>query len=233
MRPLRRSPLYDRLAAKGAVFGSKMNWERANYFLPAGAARAPYTLGTPDWLPYVMEEQRACREDVVVFDQTSFGKFVLKGRDALALLQRLCANDIDVPVGRMVYTAMLNARGGFESDLTVIRLAPSRVLHHHRLGADDARCRVDRTPHRGRRARGARRRDRRLLGHLGDGAEVGTAAWQTLVRRLVESGNAICDDQGNRRRSCAGSRGENELRRRSGLRALRQRRPVSYACMTH
>ena len=124
VRPLRRSPLYDRLAAKGAVFGSKMNWERANYFLPAGATRPPYTLGTPGWLPYVLEEQRACREDVAVFDQTSFGKFLLKGRDALALLQRLCANEIDVPVGKMVYTAMLNSRGGFESDLTVIRIAP-------------------------------------------------------------------------------------------------------------
>jgi 4-methylaminobutanoate oxidase (formaldehyde-forming) len=122
-RPLRRSPLYDRLKAKGAVFGTKLNWERANYFLPAGAAPAPYTLETPAWLPYVLEEQRACREDVVVFDQTSFSKFVLKGRDALAVLQRLCANDIDVPVGRMVYTAMLNTRGGFESDLTVTRLA--------------------------------------------------------------------------------------------------------------
>ena len=83
VRPLRRSPLYDRLKAKGAVFGTKLNWERANYFLPAGAQPAPYTLDTPAWLPYVLEEQRACREDVVVFDQTSFSKFVLKGRDAL------------------------------------------------------------------------------------------------------------------------------------------------------
>ena len=122
VRPLRRSPLYDRLAAKGAVFGSKMNWERANYFLPAGSARPPYTLGTPEWLPYVLDEQRACREDAVVFDQTSFSKFVLKGRDALAVLQRLCANEIDIAVDRMVYTAMLNARGGFESDLTIVRV---------------------------------------------------------------------------------------------------------------
>ena len=99
VRPLRRSPLYDRLQAKGAVFGTKLNWERANYFLPAGAHAAPYTLETPAWLPYVLEEQRACREDVVVFDQTSFSKFVLKGRDALAVLQRLCANEIDVPIG--------------------------------------------------------------------------------------------------------------------------------------
>lgn len=123
VRPLRRSPLYERLQAKGAVFGTKMNWERANYFLPAGATPAAPTLDTPAWLPWMLEEQRACREDVVVFDQTSFAKFVLKGRDALAVLQRLCANDLDVAVGRMVYTAMLNGRGGIESDLTVTRLA--------------------------------------------------------------------------------------------------------------
>jgi 4-methylaminobutanoate oxidase (formaldehyde-forming) len=123
VRPLRRSPLYDRLRAKGAVFGSKLNWERANYFLPSGASEPSPTLDRPGWLPYVLEEQRACREDVVVFDQTSFAKFVLRGRDALAVLQRLCANEIDVPLGRMVYTAMLNERGGFESDLTIARLA--------------------------------------------------------------------------------------------------------------
>ncbi len=123
VRPLRRSPLYDRLKAKGAVFGTKLNWERANYFLPAGAAEPPPTLGTPGWLPWVLEEQRATREDVVVFDQTSFSKYLLKGRDALAVLQRLCANDVDVPIGRMVYSAMLNERGGFESDLTITRLA--------------------------------------------------------------------------------------------------------------
>ena len=128
VRPLRRSPLYDRLRAKGAVFGSKMGWERANYFLPAGAAEPGYTFGTPGWLPFVLEEQRACREDVVVFDQTSFSKFVLKGRDSLAVLQRLCANDVDIPVDRMVYTAMLNARGGFESDLTIIRITAQEFL---------------------------------------------------------------------------------------------------------
>ncbi len=121
-RPLRRSPLYDRLKAKGAVFGTKLGWERANYFLPPGASEPPPTLGRPGWLPRVLGEQRACREDVVVFDQTSFGKLLLKGPDALAVLQRLCANDVDVPIGRIVYTPMLNARGGFESDLTVTRL---------------------------------------------------------------------------------------------------------------
>ncbi len=123
VRPLRRSPLYDRLAARGAVFGTKMNWERANYFLPVGAAVPPPTFGIPGWLPHVLEEQRACRENVVVFDQTSFAKFVLKGRDAVRVLQHLAANDVDVAPGRMVYTALLNERGGFESDLTMVRLA--------------------------------------------------------------------------------------------------------------
>ena len=123
VRPLRRSPLYDRLKAKRAVFGTKLNWERANYFLPEGAAEPPPVLDTPGWLPFVLDEQRACREDVVVFDQTSFAKFVLKGRHALAVLERLCANRIDVEAGRIVYTAMLNARGGFESDVTITRIA--------------------------------------------------------------------------------------------------------------
>ena len=124
VRPLRRSPLYDRLKAKRAVFGTKLNWERANYFLPDGAKEPAYTFGAPGWLPYMLDEQRACRDDVAVFDQTSFAKFMLKGRDALNVLQRLCANDIDVALDRIVYTGMLNARGGFESDLTITRLAP-------------------------------------------------------------------------------------------------------------
>lgn len=127
-RPLRTSPLYDLLAAKGAEFGSKNGWERVNYFKPAGAARPADTLDTPGWLPWVMAEQRATREAVAIYDQTSFSKLLLQGRDALAVLQRLCANDIDVAVDRMVYTAMLNTRGGFESDLTVMRLGAERFL---------------------------------------------------------------------------------------------------------
>ena len=127
-RPLRTSPLYDLLGARGAVFGSKNGWERANCFRPAGAAPAQPTLGKPDWLPWVVAEQRATREAVAVYDQTSFSKLLVQGRDALALLQRLCANEIDVAVDRMVYTALLNERGGFESDLTVIRLAADRFL---------------------------------------------------------------------------------------------------------
>ncbi|MBL8341520.1 MAG: FAD-dependent oxidoreductase [Rubrivivax sp.] len=137
MRPLRTSPLYDLLATNRpagpagawcAEFGSKNGWERANYFKPTGAARPADTLGRPGWLGWVIDEQRATREAVAVYDQTSFGKLLLQGRDALAVLQRLCANEMDVPAGRMVYTALLNERGGFESDLTVMRLAADRFL---------------------------------------------------------------------------------------------------------
>jgi len=127
-RPLRTSPLYDLLADKGAVFGAKNGWERANYFKPAGAHPAEYGLGRPQWLDWVIEEQRATRETVALYDQTSFSKLLLQGRDALAVLQRLCANEIDIAAGAMVYTALLNERGGFESDLTVIRQAAERFL---------------------------------------------------------------------------------------------------------
>ncbi|MEO8806303.1 MAG: FAD-dependent oxidoreductase [Burkholderiaceae bacterium] len=127
-RPLRTSPLYDLLGAKGAVFGSKNGWERANYFKPQGSPDAVQGLSRPEWLAWVIEEQRATRETVALYDQTSFSKLRLQGRDALAVLQRLCANEIDIPVNRMVYTAMLNERGGFESDLTVIREKADRFL---------------------------------------------------------------------------------------------------------
>jgi glycine cleavage system aminomethyltransferase T/glycine/D-amino acid oxidase-like deaminating enzyme len=128
-RPLRTSPLYDLLSAKGAEFGAKNGWERANYFKPSAATPRPdHGLCRPGWLDWVIDEQRATREAVAVYDQSSFGKLLLQGRDALAVLQRLCANQIDMPVDRMVYTALLNARGGFESDLTVIRTASASFL---------------------------------------------------------------------------------------------------------
>jgi glycine cleavage system aminomethyltransferase T len=127
-RPLRTSPLYDILAGKGAEFGSKNGWERANYFRPPGVTAPAHTLGAPGWLPWMIEEQKATREAVAIYDQSSFAKLLLQGRDSLALLQRLCANEMDVPVGKMVYTPMLNERGGIESDLTVMRQAADRFL---------------------------------------------------------------------------------------------------------
>ncbi|MFO1325833.1 MAG: FAD-dependent oxidoreductase [Rubrivivax sp.] len=127
-RPLRTSPLFDLLHDRGAEFGAKNGWERANYFKPAGAGKPADTLGRPGWLPWVVDEMRATREAVALYDQTSFGKLLLQGRDTLALLQRLCANDVDVVPGRLVYTALLNDRGGFESDCTVMRLDAQRFL---------------------------------------------------------------------------------------------------------
>jgi glycine cleavage system aminomethyltransferase T/glycine/D-amino acid oxidase-like deaminating enzyme len=127
-RPLRTSPLYDLLAGKGAEFGSRNGWERASYFRRGGAPRPEYSLENPGWLRWMREEQVATREAVAIYDQTSFSKLLLQGRDALAVLQRLCANEMDVPVDKMVYTAMLNERGGFESDLTVMRRAADEFL---------------------------------------------------------------------------------------------------------
>ncbi len=128
-RGLRRSPLHERLRERRACFGAKMGWERANWFAPEGVApEAVYSFGRQNWFPYAAAEHRAAREAVAVFDQTSFAKLRLEGADAETVLQRLCANDVAVPPGRVVYTAMLNERGGFESDLTVTRLAADAYL---------------------------------------------------------------------------------------------------------
>ncbi|MGH7211405.1 MAG: glycine cleavage T C-terminal barrel domain-containing protein, partial [Acetobacteraceae bacterium] len=128
-RPLRRSALYERLAAKGAVFGSKAGWERANWFAPAGAPRqTQYSWGRQNWFEAVADEHRACRERAALFDLTSFAKLLVQGRDAERVLQHFCANDVALPVGQSAYTPMLNSRGGYESDLTVARLAPETFL---------------------------------------------------------------------------------------------------------
>lgn len=128
-RPFRRSPLYDRLAVKGACFGSKMGWERTNWFAaPGEKAENDYALGRQNWHEAVKREMKATREAVAVFDQTSFAKLLVQGHDACAALNWICAGNIDVPVGTSVYTGVLNARGGYESDLTVMRLGVEKFL---------------------------------------------------------------------------------------------------------
>jgi 4-methylaminobutanoate oxidase (formaldehyde-forming) len=128
-RGVRRSVLHDRLAARGAAFGVVAGWERANWFAPHGAEpRYAYTYGRQNWFATAAAEHRAVREAVGLFDQSSLAKLLLQGPDTTATLQRLCANDVDVPVGRIVYTQMLNARGGIECDLTVTRLAADAYL---------------------------------------------------------------------------------------------------------
>jgi 4-methylaminobutanoate oxidase (formaldehyde-forming) len=123
-RPVRISPLYQRLKGQGACFGSKLGWERPNWFAPKSAEpRDVYTYGRQNWFDAVGEEHRAVRERVGLFDQTSFAKFLLVGRDAEIALSWIAANDVAKPVGSLVYTQMLNRRGGIECDLTVSRLA--------------------------------------------------------------------------------------------------------------
>ena len=128
-RNARRSPMHDRLETAGAVFGVVAGWERANWFAPEGMAQEyGYSFGRQNWFDHSAEEHRAVREAVGLFDQTSFAKLLVQGRDAEKVLQRLCANDVGVAPGRAVYTAMLNERGGFEADLTVTRLSEDEYM---------------------------------------------------------------------------------------------------------
>jgi 4-methylaminobutanoate oxidase (formaldehyde-forming) len=122
-RPLRRSPLYDRLKARGAVFGEKLGWERPNWFAgPDDEPRDIYSMQRPNSFEATRREHEACRESAALFDQTSFAKFMLTGRDAEAALSWICAGDTSRAPGTLTYTQMLNARGGIECDLTVARL---------------------------------------------------------------------------------------------------------------
>jgi 4-methylaminobutanoate oxidase (formaldehyde-forming) len=123
-RPLRRSPLYIRLKAHGAVFGEKLGWERPNWFAHAGEdAHDVYSYGRQHWFEAVGREHNACRERAVLFDQSSFAKILVTGRDAEAALSWICANDVTREPGSLVYTQMLNHKGGIECDLTVARLS--------------------------------------------------------------------------------------------------------------
>ncbi len=118
------SPLYGRLKERGAVFGSKLGWERANWFAPKGlAAEDQPSQGRANWFLPVGQEHRACREGVVLFDQSSFAKFEIWGAGAAEAVDRLAAGDLTRPVGRLAYTQFLNERGGVECDVTVARLA--------------------------------------------------------------------------------------------------------------
>jgi 4-methylaminobutanoate oxidase (formaldehyde-forming) len=128
-RDIRRSPIHDRLAARRACFGAVAGWERPDWYAPEGVEpRYEYSFGRQNWFAYSAEEHRAVRETVGLFDQTSFSKFLLQGRDAEAVLQWTCANDVGVPAGRVVYTTMLNGNGGIEADLTVTRLAEDSYM---------------------------------------------------------------------------------------------------------
>ncbi len=123
-RPVVCSPIHDRLTDHGACFSMLAGWERADWFAPEGVeAVHQYNWGRANWFPYQGEEHMAVRDSVGMYDLTSMHKYLVQGPDAENVLQRLCANDVAVPVGSVVYTPVLNEFGGFESDLTVTRFA--------------------------------------------------------------------------------------------------------------
>jgi glycine cleavage system T protein len=128
-RGIRRSPVHDRVAEAGAVFGEVAGWERANWYARPGVEpRYEYSFGRQNWFGCWEAEHRAAREAVALFDLSSFGKILVQGPAATGLLQRVCANDVDVDEGRIVYTQWLNERGGIEADDTVTRIGTDRFL---------------------------------------------------------------------------------------------------------
>ena len=128
-RGIRRTPLHDHLKARGAVFGETAGWERANWFANKGQEQEyRYTWKRQNWFENNKAEHMAVREGVGFFDMTSFGKIRVEGRDACAFLNRICSAQMDVATGRIVYTMLLNERGGIEADLTVTRLSETAFL---------------------------------------------------------------------------------------------------------
>ncbi len=128
-RGVRKSALHDRLKALGACFGETAGWERANWYAPKGVKpEYEYSYGRQNWFAYSALEHKATREAVALFDQSSFAKILVQGRDAEAALNLVCCNDIAVAPGRIVYTQWLNDRGGIEADLTVTRLDEQSFL---------------------------------------------------------------------------------------------------------
>jgi len=131
-RPFRVSPLHSRLMEMGAVFGEKYGWERVNYFQPGrewrrmGEDQRQWGWSKPPYFERLRQEHEATRQRATLFDLTSFGKIEVSGPGALTLLQRVCDNDVDRPIGSAIYTQFLNSRGGVEADLTVTRLGEER-----------------------------------------------------------------------------------------------------------
>ena len=128
-RGVRRSAIHDRLVAAGACHGEAFGRERPNWYgAPGSTPKYEYSYGRQNWFEANAEECKAVRETVGLFDQSSFAKFRLEGRDAMAVLNRVCANDVDVAPGKLIYTQWLNDKGGIEADLTVTRLSQTAYL---------------------------------------------------------------------------------------------------------
>ncbi|MCZ4279482.1 FAD-dependent oxidoreductase [Kiloniella laminariae] len=128
-RNIKRSPIHDRLEKANACFGEMAGWERANWFAPAGVEpKYEYSWGRQNWHEYCGAECKAARENVTLFDMSSFGKFMVQGKDAVKVLNNISGANVDVANGKMVYTQWLNERGGIEADLTVTRLEDNKFM---------------------------------------------------------------------------------------------------------
>ena len=140
-RSARKSAMYDRLAEAGAYYGQSVGWEYPDWFAPEGEEpKVEYSWFRQNWFEWSAAEHKAAREDVILMDLTHMSKFLVQGRDAEKHLNRICANNIAVAVGKIVYTQWLNDLGGIEADMTVTRLAEDCYLlilvdaaHHHCL----------------------------------------------------------------------------------------------------
>jgi glycine cleavage system aminomethyltransferase T/glycine/D-amino acid oxidase-like deaminating enzyme len=129
-RNVRKSILHERLQKHGAFFGSSAGWEYADWFAPEGkeAKVEKYSWDRQNWFEYNEAEHKACRENVVIMDVSMMSKFLVQGRDACSILNYMSTANIDVPIGKVVYTEWLNERGGIEADLTVTRIAEDSFL---------------------------------------------------------------------------------------------------------
>jgi 4-methylaminobutanoate oxidase (formaldehyde-forming) len=128
-RNQRLSPIHDRIEAANAVFGEVAGWERPNWFgIDGQELTYRYSYGKQNWFEASGLECGAVRTAVGFFDQSCFIKFRVEGRDALSALNEICANEVDVPVGKAVYTQWCNERGGIEADLTVTRISETEFF---------------------------------------------------------------------------------------------------------
>ena len=128
-RGVRRTPFHAQLLERGAVMGELAGWERANWFAKEGQdASYHYSWGRQNWFENSAEEHRAVRENIGIYDMSSFGKIRVEGAQAEAFLNHICANDMSVPVGRIVYCQFLNPTAGIEADVTVTRLSETAYL---------------------------------------------------------------------------------------------------------
>ena len=128
-RGVRRTPLHEHLKARGAVFGELAGWERANWFADEGQERAyRYTWKRQNWFENSAREHRAVRENIGIYDMSSFGKLRVEGPDAETFLNFVGGGNYSVPVGKIVYTQLLNENAGIEADVTVTRLSETAYL---------------------------------------------------------------------------------------------------------